>query len=225
MTTTAERVMLHVGCGRMTRAQTTPGFAQPGWREIRVDIDPAHQPDLVADITDLSALPDGSADAVFSSHNLEHLEAHQVGPALAEWRRVLAPGGFAVITCPDLQAVCAMVARDQLTQPIYQARSGPISALDILYGHRPALAAGNTHMAHRCGFTESLLAASLRRAGFASVVTARREAQVELWALAAVGVLAREDVITLWRQYCAPAKLLHIADAGVDVIPAIGGEA
>ena len=82
-------------------------------------------------------------DAVWSSHNVEHLYPHEVPVALAEFRRVLKPEGFAIVTCPDLQAVAELVAQDKLTQPAYQSPSGPISPLDILYGHRPALALGN----------------------------------------------------------------------------------
>ena len=40
-------------------------------------------------------------DAVFSSHNLEHLYPHQVKEALAEFYRVLKPEGMIVIS--DLQ--------------------------------------------------------------------------------------------------------------------------
>lgn len=216
-------VLLHVGCGRQNRLDTTAGFARGNWREIRIDIDPGHAPDVLADISDLRALADGTGDALFSSHNIEHLEAHQVMRALGEWRRVLKPDGIAVIACPDLQAVAEYVARDSLTHPILKTRAGAISALDILFGHRPALAAGNGYMAHRCGFTESLLASCLRRAGFGTVVTARRAVSLELWALAGVGVMEREAVVAAWRNYCVPVDKLHIADTAVDAVPFIEG--
>jgi hypothetical protein len=48
--------------------------------------------------------------------------------------------GFVVITCPDLQSVCALVAQDKLTEAAYTAPAGPIAPLDILYGHRPPMA-------------------------------------------------------------------------------------
>ena len=53
-------------------------------------------------------------DAVWSSHNLEHLYAHQVAVALGEFHRVLKPDGFALITLPDLQKVAELVAADSL---------------------------------------------------------------------------------------------------------------
>ena len=178
-------ILLHVGCGPNRKAQTTAGFAGEGWSELRLDIDPAASPDIVGTMTDMSALADESVDAIFSSHNIEHLYPHEVGTALAEFLRVLKPGGFAVITCPDLQAVAELVAQDRLTEPAYESPAGPIAPLDILYGHRPALAAGNLYMAHRCGFTERVLTATLQGCGFASVASFRRPAAFDLWALAA----------------------------------------
>jgi predicted SAM-dependent methyltransferase len=37
-------------------------------------------------------------DALYSSHNIEHVFAHEVVPTLKEFRRVLKPDGFVVIT-------------------------------------------------------------------------------------------------------------------------------
>lgn len=58
--------------------------------------------------------------------------------------------------------------------------------LDSVYGHRPAMARGNVHMAHRCGFTQKVLSGTLQASGFASVATmARGRAPFfDLWALA-----------------------------------------
>jgi len=74
---------------------------------------------------------------------------------------VLKDDGFAVITCPDLQPVCALVAEDKLTDTAYMSPAGPIAPLDILYGLRSALAAENLYMAHRVGFTLKVLMATL----------------------------------------------------------------
>ena len=94
---------LHVGCGPKRKAQTTAAFDTPDWQEVRFDIDAGVAPDIIGTMTDMSAVATGSIDAVFSSHNIEHLYPHEVPTALAEFLRVLTPGGFAVITCPDLQ--------------------------------------------------------------------------------------------------------------------------
>ena len=128
------KTFLHVGCGPKRKDRTTAGFAE--WSELRFDIDESVQPDLVGTMTDMSSVSTESVDAVFSSHNIEHLYPHEVPVALSEFLRVLKPDGFAVITCPDLQAVCALVAEDKLTEPAYTSPAGLIAPLDILYGHR-----------------------------------------------------------------------------------------
>ena len=176
--------LLHVGCGPKRKDRTTAGFNTPDWTEIRLDIDPAVQPDVTGTMTDMSAVASASVDAVFSSHNIEHLYPHEVPLALAEFRRVLRDDGYAVITCPDLQSVAALVAQDKLTEPAYVSPAGPIAPLDIIYGHRAAMQRGNLFMAHRCGFTRKVLDATLRAAGFQSVVSLARPKSFDLWALA-----------------------------------------
>jgi len=168
------KTFLHVGCGPKHKDQTTRGFNTPDWTELRLDIDKNVNPDIVGTMLDMSAVADASVDAVFSSHNIEHLYPHEVPLALKEFLRVLRPAGFVVITCPDLQSVCALVAEDKLTEPAYTAPAGPITPLDILYGHRPAMAQGNLFMAHRCGFTQKVLIGTLQTSGFAMVASKRR---------------------------------------------------
>ncbi|MEO8113585.1 MAG: methyltransferase domain-containing protein [Phenylobacterium sp.] len=175
---------LHVGCGQQYKAGTTHGFNTPEWTEVRLDIEPGVEPDILGDMIDMKAVESGSMDAVFSSHNIEHLYPFEVPLALAEFRRVLKPGGFAVITCPDLQSVAALVAEDKLLEPAYESPAGPISPLDIMYGHRPSLARGHLHMAHKCGFTRKVLVGLLNQAGFGGFASMRRPASFDLWAVA-----------------------------------------
>ena len=98
----------------------------------------AADPDLTDTMTAMPEVPAASVDAIFSSHNIEHLEAHEVPIALAEFRRVLRPGGFVLITCPDLKAIAARVLSHGLTQPAYISPAGPISPIDRLFGLRPS---------------------------------------------------------------------------------------
>ncbi len=176
---------LHVGCGAKRKNQTTAGFNNPDWTELRLDIDPAVQPDVLGSITDMASVADSSFDAVYSSHNIEHLYPHEVPTALNEFRRVLKPDGFLVITCPDLQSVAQLIADDRLTEPAYTSPAGPIAPLDILYGHRPQLARGNLYMAHRCGFTKKVLIGSLQACGFQAIAAKARAApKFDLWAVA-----------------------------------------
>ena len=189
------KTFLHVGCGPKHKDRTTRGFNTNHWKELRFDIDESVQPDLVGTMTDMSSVASGSVDAVFSSHNIEHLYPHDVPVALAEFLRVLKPDGFAVITCPDLQSVCALIAEDKLTEPAYTSPAGPIAPLDILYGHRPAMARGNLYMAHRCGFTQKVLTGTLQAAGFAAVAAKRRgHPYYDLWALGTASALPEPEL-------------------------------
>lgn len=176
--------LLHVGCGPKSKAHTTRGFNSDNWSEIRLDIDPGVAPDVTGTMTNMTAVESGSVDAVFSAHNIEHLYPHEVPLALSEFHRVLSDDGFAVITCPDLKSVCELIADDKLTDTAYVAPVGPIAPLDILYGHRPSMARGNLYMAHRCGFTQKVLTATLFAAGFRSIATACRPSSFDLWAIA-----------------------------------------
>ncbi|MBM4384107.1 MAG: methyltransferase domain-containing protein [Deltaproteobacteria bacterium] len=201
------QTFLHVGCVPKRRESTTRGFATPGWRELRLDIDPAAASDIVGSMTDMAEVADASVEALFSSHNLEHLFAHEVPVALAEFRRVLRPGGLAVITCPDLQSVCELVAQDKLTDSAYVSPAGPIAPLDILYGHRGEVARGKTYMAHKCGFTERVLVGTLQAAGFELVVPLRRGAPYfDLWAVAGVPPLRAERLVEMAREHLPGAR-------------------
>lgn len=192
------KTFLHVGCGPKRKDKTTPGFNVPDWQELRLDIDKNVAPDIVGTMLDMSAVADASVDALFSSHNIEHLYPHEVPKALSEFKRVLKPDGFVVITCPDLQSVCALIAEDKLTDPAYDSPAGPIAPLDILYGYRPAMAQGNLYMAHRCGFTQKVLTGTLQAAGFATVAAMRREhPSYDLWVLATVQPMAETGLRVL----------------------------
>ena len=193
------RNFLHVGCGPKLKNQTTRGFNTPEWAEIRLDIDASVQPDVIGTMVDLSAVESDSVDAIYSSHNIEHLYPHEVPLALAEFLRVLKPNGFFVATCPDLQSVCKLIAEDKLTDTAYTSPAGPIAPLDILYGHRPAMAKGNLYMAHRCGFTEKVLRGTLQSAGFSRVATMARGSTpfFDLWALASKASLDEEAIRAL----------------------------
>lgn len=162
----AQKTVLHVGCGPKRKETLHPTFHGPEWRERRLDINPGVAPDIVASITDLSIVDTDSVDAVWSSHNLEHLYPHEVPLALKEFYRVLKPEGFLLITMPDLQEVARLIVEDKLEETAYVSPAGPIAPIDILYGFRPSIAQGNVFMAHRTGFTSTSLKNHLYRAGF-----------------------------------------------------------
>jgi|EndMetStandDraft_2_1072991.scaffolds.fasta_scaffold51498_3 SAM-dependent methyltransferase len=150
--------ILHVGCG---------GDALPSWlagEETRLDIDPATEPDIVASMTDMGRI--GEYDVVYCSHALEHLFLHEIRPALREFRRVLKPGGRAVVIVPDAQGV------SPTEEVLFVSPAGPVTGLDLLYGMRSRIAAC-PYMAHRYGFVSMTLEAEMAHAGFAHAVVKR----------------------------------------------------
>ena len=163
------KVVLHVGCG---------GTPLPSWLDgeaVRLDIDPDVGPDIVASMTDMGDI--GPFDAVYSSHSLEHLYPHEVPWALAEFLRVLKPGGAAIIFVPDLEDV---KPTDDI---LYVSPGGSIAGFDLIYGHRASLQA-NPWMAHHTGFISGTLAKAMSEAGFQSVKVER----LSCWNLFGVGL-------------------------------------
>ena len=174
--------MLHVGCGPLNPEALHRSFHGPGWHEVRLDVDPGVRPDIVATITDMSPVPSASVDAVWSHHNIEHIFAHEVPLALAEFFRVLKPGGGLLLATPDLGGLGKALAAGRLEEALYRADVGDITALDIIYGLRRDIERGREYMAHRTGFTARTLTRKLIQAGFGRVQVARNDEVYALWA-------------------------------------------
>jgi protein O-GlcNAc transferase len=166
------RLLVNLGSGPKDSAWLPAMFAD--WREMRVDADANAAPDLLADITDLSAIETGSIDAIWSAHCLEHLYLHQVAGAIAEMHRILADDGFLCLIVPDLQVLAEYIVNDKLHEVVYHAAAGPVTAHDIIFGYSPYIAQGHSRMAHRCGFTPGLLVQELQKSAFAEIILRRR---------------------------------------------------
>ena len=126
--------VLHVGCGFPNPLALHERFRSDDWREIRLDINPDVQPDILASQTDMSVVETDSMDALWSSHNIEHLYNHDVPVALDEFLRVLKPGGLLFLTLPDLQQIAHFIVADKLDDVAYEAPLGPITTLDCVFG-------------------------------------------------------------------------------------------
>lgn len=193
--------VLHVGCGGATIAKMPAGFQDGSWREVRFDINPSVRPDILGTITDMTAVADDSVDAVYSSHNIEHVFAHEVDRVLGEFRRVIKPDGFVSVTCPDLEAVAQHIAAGKLEDPLYVSPAGPIAPLDILYGHGAAIQNGEVYMAHKTGFTVKTLGAHARAAGFCGIGLRRRPQHFDLWLVATKVPVEQDRLIGLMNRF------------------------
>lgn len=175
--------MLNAGSGPGPARRIARLIAERHWEEVRLDIDPEVQPDIVGSITELDAsFAAQSFDAVWSSHVLEHLYAHEVFPALRQMHRVLRADGFALVMSPDIEAVAQHILDHGISAVAYNSPAGPIRPLDMLYGHTRAIEEGHYYMAHRTGFTAERLGNLLMTAGFPTI-NVRRE-NFEICALA-----------------------------------------
>jgi predicted SAM-dependent methyltransferase len=178
------RNVLHTGCGTYSARKLHPIFGGRDWRETRLDVDGGVQPDIVCSVHDMTLFVLSEAyDAVWSSHHIEHLHAHEVPLAFKEICRVLKADGFALFRCPDLESVAETLLRDGPDHTAYLSPAGPISALDMLYGHGASIADGQMAMRHHTGFTADRLGRLLIDAGFGEVHT-KRAADFDLWAVA-----------------------------------------
>jgi predicted SAM-dependent methyltransferase len=117
-----------------------------------VDARAAWHVHYIRPIDNLSPIPDNFADLVYASHCLEHISHLKVNEVLAEWRRVLKPGGVLRLGVPDFDLLLA----------IYEANGRDIEAI------QPALMGGQTYPlnAHFTSFTRKSLTARLVAVGF-----------------------------------------------------------
>jgi hypothetical protein len=201
--------VLNAGSGSPSARPVHAAFVGSEWQEIRIDIDPNTDPNVVGSITDMASIfPAQSFEAVWASHTLEHLYPHEVPAALSEFRRVLKSDGFALITSPDLESIASLILDHGLDHVAYISPAGPISALDMLFGHSASVANGHVHMAHKGGFTCASLGQRLVDAGFATVLATRE--RFDLWAVALME-LANKTAI---QQQLATAGLKVFDNAG-----------
>ncbi len=150
--------VLHAGAG----GSKVPAPYFPGFEEVTLDIDGRSNPDMVGSMVDMSFVPDETFEAAYTSHTLEHVYPHEVRLCLFNFLRVLKPGGMLMVVVPNLEGIKAT------EDVVYMSNSGPISGLDMIYGHH-ALIAESPFMAHKCGFVKETLKAAFESVGFAKV--------------------------------------------------------
>lgn len=134
--------------------------------EVSVDLDPKSNPDICADMRDLSVIPESSIDCIYSSHSLEHVAFHDVKTCLLEWFRIIKPGGEIRVIVPNLKKIFEFVRDGNILDKVYDSDCGPISAIDMIYGYRKFIYYGNDFMQHKTGFTKESAEIILVSLGF-----------------------------------------------------------
>ena len=164
--TARQRRLLNVG-GQSRSIQLPDAYGL--FEHVLLDLDPGVGADIVLDIRELNTLESQQFDVVYCSHNLQHVRQHEVPVVLAGFRHVLKPGGLAHIIVPDLQELmlaCVQQGID-LDGLLYESPMGPITPLDVLYGHGGIMAqSGQDFYAHRTGFSRRTLANVVEASGF-----------------------------------------------------------
>lgn len=152
-----QRVVLNVGCGHKN-IKMPDHYAQ--WKQVRLDIDPRTEPDILLDARKLESLPPNTFDGVFSSHNLEHFRRHEAERIIGGMHHVLKDDGFAEILVPDMNSVFRTVVEKDLDidDELYRMGFGPILVRDVLYGYSLEVETrDNDYFSHKTGFTAKSL--------------------------------------------------------------------
>ena len=143
-----DAVRINIGCGD----KLLDGYINIDVAEARA----GKTPDVLSDVRDLP-FDENYADEALAVHVIEHFYRWEVPKVLAEWRRILKPGGVMVLECPDLmKAVFHLLsspAKEQLSMwPLY----GDPSWKDPL-------------MCHKWAYTPQTLGQAMHEAGFVNL--------------------------------------------------------
>jgi len=122
---------IHLGCWH----RQIPGF-------MHVDLCDMPHIDHQSRIDQLPFLPDSSAHLVYCSHAFEYFDRQQAPVVLAEWWRVLAPGGVLRLAVPDFRALMEIYREtadiSRVLGPLYGRMSIQTNTGEAVLYHRTA---------------------------------------------------------------------------------------
>ncbi len=132
---------------------------KPGWEILNANDAP--YVDHRCDARDLACFPDNTFEAIYASHILEHFDyQNDVEAVLKEWFRVLAPGGKAYISVPDMDILARLLLdRENLN---LQER---YSVMRMIFGGHV-----DQYDYHYVGLNQDFLASFLTGAGFVNIL-------------------------------------------------------
>lgn len=141
--------------------------------------------DILHDITEVPyQIPDGEVDELFSEETLEHVSFRDTDKVLAEWYRILRPGGKLTIQVPDIGLMCEYYDRGLVCSCVphkadswegYRAREGcpkcggeaKVNPVRWLYAFTGAQK--HPYDTHKNVFTRESMELALGRAGFTKI--------------------------------------------------------
>jgi hypothetical protein len=152
---------LNICCGR---------HVLDGWINVDVQASPkARRPPEILSTCTKVPLPDGCAGEIMVIHGFEHLYLWEVPQALAEWHRLLEPGGLLVLEMPDIKKCALNLLKWIDTQ---DAKHLDSQAMHGLYGDPTTM---DPYMGHKWGWTPKTLRPVLSHAGFGKLKTAETQ--------------------------------------------------
>lgn len=148
---TSAPVRLNLGCGN----KVIEGYiGVDAVQRVGVDIvAPAHK----------IPLDDGVADEVMAIHLVEHILPWELKIALAEWFRLLSPGGLLILELPDLFKCCQNILDGKVKGGKHPDQLG-------MWGLFGDDRYEDPFMLHRWGYTFKTLAPKVKEAGFREIV-------------------------------------------------------
>lgn len=162
------KIVLNVGSGKIKSSSQTSLFQN--YKELSLDASDCN-PDIIGDIRDLKEVPNNSVNAIYASHVVEHVHFHEVPQVLLSFMRVLTDDGFALIRVPDIGKISHLI-EDKLLEKYYDSSLGPVTPLDMLYGHTGLIAQKGSYMAHKTGFTLKSMSYILENLQIPSMIAA-----------------------------------------------------
>jgi predicted SAM-dependent methyltransferase len=113
----------------------------PGW--VNVDFEPPA--DVLVDLRYGLPVDDGSVDAIYSEHLVEHVPLEGAESMFREWRRAIAPSGVVRIATPDLERLITdyrgdwRSRHDWINWPEYAYIDSPVRMINVAmrdWGHQ-----------------------------------------------------------------------------------------
>ncbi|RXF74449.1 class I SAM-dependent methyltransferase [Hansschlegelia zhihuaiae] len=143
---TEASLKLHLGCG----PKYIPGF-------LHVDALDFPHVDVRGPVDILPFAKDQSVEMIYACHVLEHFGRYEINRILAEWYRVLKPGGVLRLAVPNFEAVAKLYVLGRL-------QNGLDEVMGLIVGGQK-----DEYDYHKVAFDGESLTQRLKSVGFSTV--------------------------------------------------------